>query len=349
MGLTILHSADWHLGFPFASFPPEQRKYLQEQLQAIPQKVADLCRRENCDLVLLSGDLLDSPEENRYTDLLARALESCGVPVFIAPGNHDYLTRESVWLCHRWPDNVHIFPGQMSGAVPEALDCRVWGAGYTSMDSPGLLENFRAEGPERWQLGVLHADPLRRTSPYCPVTAAQLRSSGLDYLALGHIHRQGNFRCGGLCAWPGAPMGRGFDESGSKGVYIVHLNEEAQLRFVSLDAPEFRTAELPDSELDGFLGSARKENFYRITLTGEMAQPLEEIMAAYAHLPNLEWIDLRYAPADPWARAGEESLEGIYFRLLREKLEKASGEEREIIELAAKLSGEILEHREVAL
>ena len=58
--------------------------------------------------------------------------------------------------------------------------------------------------------------------------------------ALGHIHRRGSFRVGKTtCAWPGCPMGRGFDEQGQKGVYLVTLEDRVRVHFISLDMPQF--------------------------------------------------------------------------------------------------------------
>ena len=89
-------------------------------------------------------------------------------------------------------------------------------------------------------MAVLHADPMRLQSPYCPVTTAQVRDSGLQYLALGHIHKAGSFHTAGtLCGWPGTPMGRGYDETREKGVYIVELEERPKLRFVPLNTVRF--------------------------------------------------------------------------------------------------------------
>lgn len=350
MGLKILHSADWHLGYAFSAFDGPRREYLQSQLEEIPHRAADLCRREKCDLVLLSGDILDTPGERRYSALLRQALESCAVPVLIAPGNHDYVNQESPWIRETWPGNVHIFTGELSSIAPEGLNCRVWGAGYRSMDCPGLLENFRAEGPERYHIGVLHGDPLGSASPYCPVSAAQLRDSGLDYLALGHIHKQGQLRLGrSLCGWPGAPMGLGFQEPGPKGAYIVNLDEEAGIDFHPLGAPCFYDLETPAEELAALPVSLEENAFARITLTGDEETPLEILKERFRAYPNIQWRDRRRPAADPWRRVGEESLEGLYFRLLREKLENASPEDRELIELAARLSDRILEHQEVAL
>jgi hypothetical protein len=59
MGLKLLHSADWHLDAPLSGFSPEQRQLLRRAQLTIPERIADLCRRECCDLVLLAGDLFD--------------------------------------------------------------------------------------------------------------------------------------------------------------------------------------------------------------------------------------------------------------------------------------------------
>lgn len=201
MGLKILHTADWHLDSPFASFSPQQRRFLRQEQRKLPWRIADLCRKEVCDLMLLAGDIFDGEVSRDTVENVKAALKDCGVPVFIAPGNHDFCGHGSAWLEESWPENVHVFTGELASvAVPE-LRCRVYGAGYQSMDCDALLEGFRAEGDETYCVAVLHGDPMTASSPYCPVTAAQVRQSALDYLALGHIHKAGAFRAGAtLCA-----------------------------------------------------------------------------------------------------------------------------------------------------
>ena len=78
---------------------------------------------------------------------------------------------------------------------------------------------------------VLHGDTLNPNSPYNAVTKEQIASSGLRYLALGHIHQSsGLLRAGHTAyAWPGCAMGRGFDELGEKGAYLVTLTDSRLL------------------------------------------------------------------------------------------------------------------------
>lgn len=355
--MKILHTADWHLDSPFRSRSLEQAQYLRQELLALPGKIAALCRRQGCQVMLLSGDVFDGPYSKASLDAFRNAMEEAAIPVFIAPGNHDYAGGSSPWLQELMPGNVHVFtrPEPESVPLPE-FDCRIYGAAFTGMDSPSLLAGFRADCRERWALGVLHGDPTQAASPYSPITAGQVQESGLDYLALGHIHKGGAFRAGScLCAWPGCPMGRGYDEPGEKGVLIVTLEDAVEARFHALDTPRFFDWEAeagvdPAQALTQLLPPVGNQDFYHISLTGECEKPdLSALARQFAQFPYLELQDRTTAPVDLWAGAGEDTLEGVYFRLLRESIEGADENTRRQILLAARLSRQILDGQEVRL
>lgn len=351
MGLKILHSADWHMGAPFSSFSEDRRAALKREQLALPGKIAAVCRQENCDLMLLAGDLFDGKPGQEALEAVKQALADCGIPVFVSPGNHDHCQPGSVWLEESWPENVCIFTGDMASVGIPALDCRIYGAGYRSMDCGPLLENFHAEGPETHQLAVLHGDPITMRSPYCPITSAQVRASGLRYLALGHIHKAGMFRAGEtVCAWPGCPMGRGWDETGEKGLCITTIEGDGvQVRLVPLDVPRFFELEADITEggeavLDALLPAGESRDFFRITLTGQTDEDVEELRQRYDRFPNLFLRDETRAKKDLWEDADSDSLRGVYFRLLRQRAQEDS---RAV--LAAEISQRILSGREVRL
>lgn len=352
MGLKILHTADWHLDSPFTGFTQEQRQYLKQEQAQLPQRIAALCRQEHCDLMLLAGDLFDGQPSRETVQGLKQALAQAGVPVFIAPGNHDFCRPGSPWLEETWPENVTIFTGGLESVVVESLDCRVYGAGFQDMDCPALLEDFQAVGDERYCVAVLHGDPTQTNSPYNPVTAAQVRNSGLDYLALGHIHRAGAFRDGDtLCAWPGCPMGRGWDETGDKGVCIVTLDGPAQIQALALDGPRFlevhvQVQEDPQAAVAAVLPAAGSLDFYRVYLEGD--GPVDTARLCFPGFPNLEVVDQTQPPLQVWPDAGEDTLEGIYFQLLR-RLMQEHPELEEPVQLAARISRNLLAGREVTL
>jgi DNA repair exonuclease SbcCD nuclease subunit len=348
--MKILHSADLHLDTPFTGRSREQAQFLKEQLLNVPEKLAKLCRQEQCDLLLLAGDVFDGPWSKKSFITLRNALEECNVPVFISPGNHDYVNLQSPFTTELWPSNVHIFSQpKMESVLLEDLDCRIYGAGYRTMDCGSLLSGFCAEKDARYRIGILHGDPTQSDSPCCPVTASQIANSNLDYLALGHIHKSGQLRHGKtLCAWPGCPMGRGFDETGSKGVLLVELGQKSQAHFHALNTPRFFDEKTSDPAQ--LLPAVGTQDFYRITLVGHILSPsLEELQAQYRNFPHLEFRDLRRAPVELWSTADKDSLEGAYFRILKDALEHSDSETAQIIELAAQLSRQILDGQEVVL
>lgn len=355
--MKILHAADLHLDTPFTGRSEAQVQFLRRQLLQVPEKLARLCRQEGCDLVLLAGDMFDGAWTQDSVDALRSAIADMAVPVFISPGNHDFCGLDSPYLLQSWPENAHIFtqPVMQSTPLPE-LDCRIYGAGYQSMDCPALLKGFHATGEERWKIGILHGDPTQTGSPYCPINSSQLRGSGLDYLALGHIHQSGSVRAGGtVCAWPGCPMGRGFDETGDKGVLLVTLDEGVNIRPISLDVPKFYDLEAPvtvdpEQAVSRLLPLVANSDFYRITLTGESEKPdLSALSARFSQFPNLELRDRTVPISDIWSELDSDTLEGEYFRLLKDAMDAADEEKKQAYALAAKLSRQILDGREVSL
>ena len=355
--LKILHAADLHLDSAFSGRNQAATARLRAELRAVPEKIGDLCRRENCDLLFLAGDVFDATPTAETLQGLKRVLAEIKIPVFVSPGNHDFCTPSSPWLTEMWPENVHIFtkPVMESVAIPE-LDCRVYGAGFASMDCHTLLEGFHTGGNEQYHIAVLHGDPVQRNSPYNPVSQTQTAGSGLDYLALGHVHKAGSFRIGKtLCAWPGCPMGRGFDELEERGVLLVTVDGSANARFIPLDVPRFYDFQATvhttaAAAVADVLPAVGNEDFYRITLTGECDMPdLEAVTAEFARFPNLELRDKTQPPADLWGAVGSDSLEGVYFALLKEAMEGQDGDSARIALLAAKISRKLLDGGEVVL
>ncbi len=355
--MKLLHSADWHLDAPMSGKTPAQNQFLRQELLSVPDKIVKLCRELNCDLLLLSGDLFDGNYTKESYHAVFRALESVGIPVFIAPGNHDFCAPASPYLAETWPENVHIFTHPTMESVTLAdLNCTVYGAGYENMDCPALLKDFHAEADTKWKIGILHGDPTVAGSPYCPITARQVRDSGLDYLALGHIHKGGQSKAGDtLCAWPGCPMGKDFGEAGIKGVLLVSLEDTVQTREIPLDTPRFfdlktDAGDDPRDAVATLLPAAPSQDFYRITLTG-YSSPIETdaLQAAFPHIANLELRDQTLPEPDLWNCVGEDTLEGVFFRILQDNLNAESQSLQRRIKLAARISRQILDGQEVTL
>ncbi len=354
--MKILHSADWHLDAPMSGFSPEISRSLQRESRKIPEKIVRLCKEETCDLLLLAGDLFDGAVSQETVKTVQDALASLDIPVVISPGNHDYCHPGSPYLTQTWPENVHIFKkAQIESFVIPALDCRVYGAGYESMDCPGLLKRFRAEGEERFHIGVFHADATT-ASTYFPVTKHQIQESGLDYVALGHIHKQGSLSAGeALCLWPGCPMGRGFDELGTKGVILTTLGDITQSRFIPLDTPRFfdETIRISDdaaASLAAYLPAIDSADFYRVTLTGYSdGIDTATLATRFSHIPNLILRDETLPEPDLWNNIDTDTLEGMVFAQLKETADTSGDVLAQQARLAARICRSILDGQEVVL
>ena len=218
--LNIIHGADFHLDSPFSGLSPERAAQRRGEQRDLLTRLAQLAREKQADLVLLSGDLMDGETVYRETaQALSQALGGIPCPVFLAPGNHDCYSPSSVYATLDWPDNVHIFTSPaVEGVDLPQLNCTVYGRAFCSpheTDSP--LAGFQAAEDGRLTLACLHGDTAPG-SGYGPISQEEIAASGLDYLALGHVHQYSGLQRAGRTVWayPGCPEGRGFDETGER-------------------------------------------------------------------------------------------------------------------------------------
>ena len=153
--IKLIHGADLHLDSPFSGLTPEQAAARRQEQRELLDRLAGLARERGADLLLLSGDLLDSSRTYRETaQALARSLGSLPCPVFLAPGNHDFYGPRSLYAALDWPENVHIFTsGEVRRVEIPGLDCVVYGRAFLGpREDRSPLEGFRAERDGRVQL-----------------------------------------------------------------------------------------------------------------------------------------------------------------------------------------------------
>ena len=355
--VKILHGADFHLDSAFSALSAEQASQRRQEQRSALEQLASLC--DGCDLVFLAGDLFDSAHIYRDTlDALKRFFSAVKAEVFIAPGNHDFVSGGSPYLAENWGENVHIFTKPTIERVRlERLHCDVYGAAFTAREMPPLLENFRVTDPEALNLMVLHGE-LQPNSVYNAITPAQVENSGLDYLALGHNHLGQTRQFGRtLCAWPGCLMGRGFDECGQKGVLRVEAEKgSCRAEFVPVLTRKYEILKVPaeDAPLKSIRealpeGSAR--DCIRVILTGEAETidlpALEEALRGSCY--SLSLRDATEPKQELWSACGSDTLRGQFLRNLKEQYDRSGEAERRKIVLAAQLVTALMDGREAPL
>lgn len=359
----FIHAADFHLDSAFSSLPPQRAAARRRESRELPQRLADYAVTHGAALLLLSGDLFDGSDIYRETaESLRDALKNAQIPVFIAPGNHDWYGSGSPYATLDWPENVHIFHSGAVEGIP-LPECTVYGAAFTAPEqTAGLLKNFTAPNDGKIHLMTLHGEYGVASSVYNPVSQAQVAASGLHYLALGHIHSRAEpFRVGRtVMAWPGCPEGRGFDERGKKGFYEGTVNDtgEVSLRFVPFGRHRYEilnvdiTGTDPLTAVKASLPQNTERDLYRVVLTGEAGEQKISADALQKSLSDrfysLEIRDETRVSEDVWTRVGEDSLRGLFLQKLRKKMDSAqTEEERKIITGAVRFGLAALEHRDL--
>lgn len=357
--LQIVHAADFHLDSPFAALGEAEAAACRAEQRALLRALSE--EAQGADLVLLAGDLLDSCFCRGET---AEAMESflASLPgrVFLAPGNHDYYAPESPWSRMRVPENVHIFTSSQPEAVPlPELGCTVWGAAFTAPKSRPKLRGFHVPAGGGLQLMVLHGDTSAADGGYNAVSEADIAESGLDYLALGHIHGCSGLRESGGVRWayPGCLMSRGFDETGEKGFLRLRLSEAAcEAEFVPLPSRRYEIlavnvtgAESLASAVETALPADAQKHVFRVLLRGEWPEKpkldaLSEALSGRCY--RLDLRDETRILKSVWDAAGEDTLRGAFLRVLKRRYETAPEAERAQITLAARYGLAALDYRE---
>ena len=336
--ITILHAADLHLDSPFAGLTPELAQQRRQQQRQLPAMLVDLCIRHRCDLLLLAGDVFDGARVSPETvEALQEAFQRCPAQVLIAPGNHDPYEETSPWLQAQWPEHVHIFGGPVSCVELPELGCRVWGSGFTGAACEDSLPTVSHS--DVLQIGVFHGDPLT-PGPYRHIAPRVLETCGLDYLALGHIHKPCLPRKAGRTwyAWPGVAMGRGFDETGVHGVICARLADgRCEAEFLPLPGPRYERLTLQAGS-PWQPPADSPELICRLTVKGE-AEPAELARLRAELEPQFLALELRdetVPPTDLWATCGDGTLRGLALETLKAQYDAAEPEQRRCIALAAR-------------
>ena len=236
---SFVHAADLHLGSRFKEVTvtdPENGRRMQESVSRSFERIVD-GTRDRTDFMVVSGDLYDeaymSPR-TRYR--FAQAAERYGKPVFVVKGNHDFgeTWEDSV----PYPPNVHVFPSEPKTFSMTIRGRRVdvTGVSYAEWHTTENLAVKLKGSSEAFTIGVVHCSvrEVADSDEYAPCRTDDLIGRGVDYWALGHIHRRTVVReANPAVVYPGNIQGRNPRETGEKGCYIVDVKgDEVSTEFL---------------------------------------------------------------------------------------------------------------------
>ncbi len=263
----FVHAADLHLDTPFEGMEriaPQIAEALRDASLAAWDELVQFTIQQDAAFLLLAGDIYDGEERGVRAQLrLRRGLERLtehGIDTFIVHGNHDPL--EGWSAIRSWPERVTIFAaGQVGTVFVERAGQRlatIHGTSYASRETTdNLALGFKRGSGPGLQIGLLHCNAGNNAehAAYSPCSIADLRRAGMDYWALGHLHRHQFLATGDpWIVYPGNLQGRSPkpSECGEKGAVVVEVVDDqiSAVRFAPLDRLRFQQLPLDISPLE---------------------------------------------------------------------------------------------------
>jgi DNA repair protein SbcD/Mre11 len=297
--MRLLHFADLHLDAPFAWARPDAARLRRRARRETLTRILQLAEEERVDAVLCAGDLF---EHERFTPdtvtFLRESFARTDLPIFLAPGNHDWYSPRSPYALVEWSPNVHLFTEARLAPVELADGLTLWGAAHRApAGTAGFFADFR---PDRGgvHLALAHASetsalPFQESGkePHSPFDAAELEAAGMAHAFLGHYHVA---RDRERHTYPGNPDPLEFGESEGRGVVLASVASDGT---VTRDRRSVAVSQVHDLtvSLDGchHLDDVRQRiameiaplsGSVRVTLTGEVPAELPLDPRALAQL-----------------------------------------------------------------
>ncbi|HEY9824451.1 MAG TPA: DNA repair exonuclease [Stenomitos sp.] len=248
----FLHLADIHLGFAKYDSPERTKDFFFALQDAIDKYAI----AESVDFVLIAGDLFEQrqvlPATLNQAQLCLSALQEANIPVLAIEGNHDYRPygTQTSWLRYlsSWGALKLLEPSEgetlepwceeskSGGYIDLPCGVRVIGSRWYGAAAPQAIQKLAEAiptlppGPE-YTVMMFHHGLEGQVARYSGALRYQdflpLKAAGVDYLALGHIHR--HYQVENWIFNPGSIEANSIAENqdqSPRGVYLVELSAD---------------------------------------------------------------------------------------------------------------------------
>jgi len=341
--MRLLHTSDWHIGRSLhgTDLLPEQ--------EAVLGALADVVAAESVDVVLVAGDVYDravpSADATAVLSRVVARLRRAGAAVVLTPGNHDSARRLGTFSELLAVGGLHVRAETSRLDEPVLLsdehgDVAIYGLPFlepelarfelgvatarsheavlgTAMDRV-RADLFLRPGTRSVVLahafvgGAVASDSERDISVGGVDLVPASVFDGVDYVALGHLHRPQTLSP--RVRYSGSPLAYSFGEAGQgKQAWLLDLDASglADVRAVPLPTPRplsVLTGALSELLVDPARGGA-VDHFVSARLTDPVrpADPMRALQTRFPHCVHLEWTG---SGAVPDGRSYQERLRG---------------------------------------
>ncbi|HEY4626596.1 MAG TPA: exonuclease SbcCD subunit D [Blastococcus sp.] len=323
--MRLLHTSDWHIGRSLHG-----TDLLAEQ-EAVLSGLADVIRAESVDVVLVAGDVYDravpSADAAAVLSRVVATLRRAGATVVLTPGNHDSARRLGTFSELLAAGGLHVRAETQKVDEPVLLadehgDVAIYGLPFLEPEVARFELGVSVARSHEAVLGAamdrVRADLFLRPGTRSVVLAHAFVGGGvasdserdisvggvdlvpasvfdgIDYVALGHLHRPQTLTP--RLRYSGSPLAYSFGEAGQhKQAWLIDLDASglADVRAVALPTP--RPLSVLTGTLEELLAdpahSAVENHFVSARLTDPVRpiDPMRRLQSRFPHCVHLEW------------------------------------------------------------
>jgi exonuclease SbcD len=341
--MRLLHTSDWHIGRSLHG-----TDLLTEQEQVL-SGLADVVAAEGVDVVLVAGDVYDravpSADASAVLSRVVARLRRAGATVVLTPGNHDSARRLGTFSELLAVGGLHVRAETKQLDEPVLLadehgEVAVYGLPFLEPEVArfelGLPTARSHEAVLAAAMDRVRSDLFLRPGTRSVVLAHAFVGGGqpseserdisvggvdlvpaavfdgVDYVALGHLHRPQTLSA--RLRYSGSPLAYSFGEAGQqKQAWLVDLDASGLADVRSVPLPTPRPLTLLAGELDELLADPAHDgvsgHFVSARLTDPVrpTDPMRRLQARFPHCVHLEWAG---SGAVPDVRSYQERLRG---------------------------------------
>jgi DNA repair protein SbcD/Mre11 len=341
--MRLLHTSDWHIGRSLHG-----TDLLTEQEQVL-SGLADVVAGEGVDVVVVAGDVYDravpSADASAVLSRVVARLRRAGATVVLTPGNHDSARRLGTFSELLAVGGLHVRAETKQLDEPVLLadehgEVAVYGLPFLEPEVArfelGLPAARSHEAVLAAAMDRVRSDLFLRPGTRSVVLAHAFVGGGqpseserdisvggvdlvpaavfdgVDYVALGHLHRPQTLSA--RLRYSGSPLAYSFGEAGQqKQAWLVDLDASGLADVRSVPLPTPRPLTLLAGELDELLADPAHDgvtgHFVSARLTDPVrpTDPMRRLQARFPYCVHLEWAG---SGAVPDVRSYQERLRG---------------------------------------
>ncbi len=355
--MKLIHCADLHIDSKLQTWLPEERaKERRNEILSNFSRLSEYAANNGVSGIMIAGDLFDRNTASKHSEnvVLATIKANPKIKYYYLPGNHDnncFLTKLKTL-----PDNLVVFNDRFRTIQLTASGLvTLSGIALTEENNKTFYDDIVLDSG-RYNIVMLHGEERAGGSVHFEecLNFRLLRNKYIDYLALGHVHKPGLSELDkrGMMCYSGCLEGRGFDECGARGFYLIDINEKsmgvsytfvpfARRRLFSFDVPCDGCENNVDIEkrIEKALSKTEFDTFdmLRINLTGEVDALCEKdtdyLMKVFEKRAEVVRIDdMTELKVDYSSFADDMSLKGEFVRLVG-KSDYSEADKAEIIRM----------------